>query len=186
MQGPRDIVIEIATVFEAAQTRYFVTGSIASMAYGEVRPTLDVDVVVDLRYGDAEAIAAHFCEPDWYLSRAAMLDAMQVAGQFNAISNTSAYKIDFMVVEPHGYNKVRFSRARTVLIGGTQVKFAAPEDVILMKLRYFKESKHERHLRDITSMLRISGQSIDPAYLQLWAEQLGVSEEIRRVISEDR
>ena len=54
-----------------------------------------------------------------------MLDAMQHVGRFNAHSNTSAFKIDFMVVVPFGHNKVRFARARTMMIAGTPVKFSS-------------------------------------------------------------
>lgn len=41
---------------------------------------------------------------------------------------------------------------------------------------YFKQGGSERHLRDIASMLRISGADIDTRYVTEWAQQLGLRE----------
>jgi hypothetical protein len=35
----------------------------------------------------------------------------------------------------------------------------------------------DKHLRDIASMIRVSGETFDRAYLDRWAETLGVREE---------
>lgn len=47
--------------------RYIVTGSVASIAYGEARLTHDVDVVVDLLAADVEKLPNAFPESDFYL-----------------------------------------------------------------------------------------------------------------------
>lgn len=51
---------------------------------------------------------------------------------------------------------------------------ARPENVILSKMQYFEEGGSEKHLRDIASMLKTSGDRIDRAHVQRWADQLGV------------
>jgi hypothetical protein len=53
---------------------------------------------------------------------------------------------------------------------------AAPEDVILGKLVYYREGGSEKHLRDITGMLTFSGDMIDRAYVDRFAQLLGVAE----------
>jgi hypothetical protein len=55
-----------------------------------------------------------------------------------------------------------------------------------MKLEYYKENKHERHIRDITSMLRVSGEMIDRAYLAQWAGPLDVVYELQKVLESSR
>lgn len=45
---------------EALELRYMVTGSVASMIYGEPRLTLDVDLVVELDVERAEELLAAF------------------------------------------------------------------------------------------------------------------------------
>jgi hypothetical protein len=51
---------------------------------------------------------------------------------------------------------------------------AAPEDVILGKLVYYRDGGSEKHLRDIAGMLRLSGEMIDRTYLDEFARRLGV------------
>ncbi|MCU0285685.1 MAG: hypothetical protein MUF15_04730 [Acidobacteria bacterium] len=43
--GPFELLIIISNVFEKLKIPYFVTGSIASMTYGEPRFTNDIDMV---------------------------------------------------------------------------------------------------------------------------------------------
>ncbi len=51
---------------------------------------------------------------------------------------------------------------------------ACPEHVILKKMEYYKEGRHEKHLRDITGILKIQGDKIDREYLDLLAIRHGV------------
>jgi len=43
-------------------------------------------------------------------------------------------------------------------------------------MEYYKEEGSEKHLRDITGILRISGADVDRRYIASWVEQLGVSD----------
>ena len=63
-----------------------------------------------------------------------------------------------------------------------QVFVAAPEDVIIAKLWYYQEGGSEKHLRDIASMFRISGDQIDKQYITHWVDQLGVKNEWQAVL----
>jgi len=45
------------------------------------------------------------------------------------------------------------------------------------KLEFYREGRSEKHLRDIRSMLAISGEQIDRAALDEWIQRLGVQKE---------
>ena len=53
---------------------------------------------------------------------------------------------------------------------------ASPEDVILGKMVYYREGGSEKHLRDITGVLRISGNLVDRDYVAHFSKQLGLTE----------
>ena len=72
------------------------------------------------------------------------------------------------------------SRRRTVSVSGETVWVAPIEYVMLQKLRYFRESGSDRHLRDIAAMRRISGHLIDQTALNAWLERLDLRAEWRR------
>jgi hypothetical protein len=46
--GPFELLKKIVDVLEDLQIPYFVTGAVASIAYGEPRLTNDIDIVADL------------------------------------------------------------------------------------------------------------------------------------------
>ena len=53
---------------------------------------------------------------------------------------------------------------------------ARPEDVIVGKMVYYQEGGSEKHLRDITGILMVSGDDVDREYVAGWAERLGLAE----------
>ena len=58
------------------------------------------------------------------------------------------------------------------------ISVAPIEYVILRKLEYFRMSGSDRHLRDVASMLRISGELVDDRELDAWVERLDLREQL--------
>lgn len=52
--------------------------------------------------------------------------------------------------------------------------FASPEDVIIKKMDFYREGGSEKHLRDITGILKISSDIIDIDYITKWADSLSL------------
>lgn len=61
-------------------------------------------------------------------------------------------------------------------VPGIDAHFAAPEDLILHKLRYYRMGESDKHLRDIAAMLQISPEAIDRPYVSREAERLGLTD----------
>ena len=182
MREEQELCLKITDVLERGGTRYFLTGSIASMYYGEPRMTRDIDIVVELSYGDVHRIEEAFGPPDYWFDAAVTRKLMQSGGMAMINDIARGMKIDLMCVDDSAYNITRFVRARRVeLFPGHFVKMSAPEDVILMKLKFYKEGGSDKHLRDIASMMKISGDEMEKGYLEEWAGKLGVSEELAAV-----
>ena len=114
---------------------------------------------------------------DFYLSLEAALDAVTNRSQFNLIHPSSGLKVDFMVAEESAFNRSRFARARKVRVKEeVDVEFASPEDVILMKLEYYRRGNSEKHLRDIAGVFAVSGDDLDWEYIAEWVAGLGLEE----------
>jgi hypothetical protein len=60
---------------------------------------------------------------------------------------------------------------------GRDVTFASPEDVIIKKLAFYREGGSEKHLRDISGVLKVMGNEIDRAYIERWVQRLGLTRE---------
>ncbi len=74
----------VVGVLERLKLRYFVTGSIASIYYGEPRLTNDIDVVVDLSEESAPEFPDAFGSGDFYLSEEAVYRAVRKAASKTA------------------------------------------------------------------------------------------------------
>ena len=105
------------------------------------------------------------------------MDSAKRWGQFNILHPTSGLKIDVMVADDSEFNASRFGRARLLSVAPDVVAaFASPEDVILKKLEYFRKGGSDKHLRDITGVLKIMGPELDHQYLTVWARRLGLTD----------
>ncbi len=154
---------------------YAIVGSFASGAWGESRFTQDIDILVAVTRDQAIALCKAFPAPDFYASEAAAQEAVVRHGQFNVIHPASGNKIDFMIAGATTWSLAQLQRRKRIAISADQdAAFAAPEDVILGKLLYYAEGGSEKHLRDITGILKISGDYVDRQYISQFASELGV------------
>lgn len=179
-----ELIRYAAAAFDRLQIRYFVTGSVAAILYGEPRFTNDVDIVVDLPFGRIHDLCAAFPEPDFYVSEESARRAVAKSGQFNVIHPAGGLKLDLMVAERSAFNTSRFARAKELgAIEGARVYFASPEDIVLKKLDYYREGHSEKHLRDIAGIFRVSGDQLDLEFIGSWVERLGLEEEWQALLT---
>ena len=172
-----ELLLFVAKVLDELRVPYLVTGSMATIYFGEPRYTDDIDIVAQLRTEHVPRFCAAFPDPDFYISAEAVTEAIEGKGQFNIIHPVSGLKVDVMVPNDSPFNHSRFFRAvRLTPAPGQEASFSSPEDVILKKLEFYKEGGSEKHLRDITGVLRISGQRLDYRYIADWAARLGVTD----------
>ena len=149
--------LEVLTIvtgrLEGAGIAYMVTGSFAANYYAVPRMTRDIDLVVELSAGAADRFCALF-EGDFYLDRDAVRAAIAGRGGFNLIHLAYVVKVD-CIVEGH------------------EVALAAPEDLIISKLDWMRETRSEVQLADVRNLLR-SVPDLDRQYLARWTERLGL------------
>jgi hypothetical protein len=164
--------------------RYVVTGSVAAIFYGEPRLTHDVDFIVLLREADIEVLAKSFSPPEFYVPPPETITAevrREQRGHFNIIHIETGFKADMYLTGRDELNAWAFKSRRQVEFEGEPVVLAPPEYVIVRKLEYYREGGSEKHLRDIRSMLAISGDQLDRPALSEWIQQRGLQAEWRLV-----
>ncbi len=173
--GPSELLEKIVEALDRLQIPYLVTGSVAAMAYGEPRLTNDIDIVAAVDESHIPGLLDAFPPDQFYLSKETILEAIRFQKQFNIIHPASGLKVDIIIRQDTPFNESRFGRIRRIKPGENfEANFASPEDIIIMKMRYFKEGGSEKHLRDIGGILEISGPEIDRSYIVRWAEELGL------------
>ena len=170
-----DLLRHLVGILDRLHVPYMVVGSLASAAYGEPRMTRDIDVVVDLRERQVALLCGAFPAGEYYVSETAALEAVRRQGQFNIIHPASGNKIDLMIVPASAWGLAEIGRRQRVrILPDLEGYCARPEDVILGKMMYYAEGGSEKHLRDITGILKVSGDQVDRGYVSRWAEQMGL------------
>lgn len=174
---PFEILHRVVDVLERLSVPYLVTGSVAAMAYGEPRFTNDVDIVAAIGERHIPELLAAFPSDEFYIDGDMIREAIRSHGQFNIIHPASGLKVDVMIRSDTAFDASRFSRIRRINPSETfQANFASPEDVIIKKMEYYREGGSEKHLRDITGILKVSGEAVDRNYISDWARRLGLTE----------
>lgn len=175
----------VAVVLDRLRIRYALVGSFASGIWGETRFTQHIGVVVELTPDQSGPLCEAFPGADFYVSRAAVDQAIENRRPFNVIHPASGNKIDFMVTGDAPWQRGQLDRARTVqLAPDVAIRVASPADVIVGKLAYYAEGGSDKHLRDIRGILDVMGESVDTAYVGRQAVSLGVDGTWQRLLRE--
>ena len=131
--------------------------------------------MVDLPAERIPELLDSFPSGEYYLSEEALRHAVTQQGRCNVIHIASGLKIDVVIAADTMFNRSRFERAKRVQpADDLEARFASAEDVILKKMDFFREGGSEKHLRDITGILMVSGDQLDQDYIESWADQMGL------------
>jgi hypothetical protein len=85
----------------------------------------------------------------------------------------SGLKIDVFVPEKE-FDRQQLDRVvrAPVNLAGRMASFISPEDVIIKKMAAYDEGESDKHLRDITGVLKSLGPRINRRHIENWADQL--------------
>ena len=162
----------------ACGTAYMVTGSVASIIYGEPRLTHDIDIVLELHSDQVVPFLKAFSETEFYRPPQEVIQTevgRETRGHFNLIHLDSGFKADIYPVGEDPLHRWAMQRRRHIEFRKMQVWVAPPEYVILRKLEYFHEGGSPKHLRDIDTMCRVSREIIDMGVLRAKASDMGLA-----------
>ncbi len=179
MNEELEVLKMVTSRLDGAGIPYMVTGSMAVNFYAVPRMTRDIDLVVELSAEDADRLVSLF-QGEFYLDRAMVTQAIAGQGMCNLIHNRFVVKVDLVVRKDTDYRRTEFSRRRAVSVEGHPLFIVAPEDLILSKLVWAKDSRSEVQLADVRNVLA-SVEKLDRDYLETWARRLTVEPLYREV-----
>jgi hypothetical protein len=168
-----DVLQSVTAQLEGAGIPYMVTGSMAANFYAVPRMTRDIDIVVELSERDVDRVTRLF-QQEYYIDRDMVQRAVRDNAMFNMIHNALVVKVDCVVRKDTEYRREEFARRRAISVADQQLFIVSPEDLILSKLDWAKDSRSQMQLDDVRNLLR-SVQGLDTAYLNRWADRLGLT-----------
>lgn len=183
MTSQNDFLEKLIKVLSDCSIPYMISGSFCSSYHGRPRATQDLDIVI----APTEKQLLRFVESlgkDYYVSREAVRAAFANNSMFNVIDNISGWKADFILRKARTFSRAEFERRATAEIGGIDVWVTSPEDTILSKLEWSKDSQSERQFHDALGVAVVQWDRLDVDYLRKWAKELRLEDSFERLLEE--
>jgi hypothetical protein len=166
------VLTHLAARLDAAGIPYMLTGSIAAGVYGQPRMTRDIDLVAVLYPPHAPRLP-DVLGTEFVVDVGTAKDAITARRIFSVIHRDALQKVDIIVRQDSDYEIEKFERRRQVEVDGQAIWMIAPEDLILSKLVWAKDSRSEMQLRDIRGIMALQ-TDLDWRYIEQWARRLTV------------
>jgi hypothetical protein len=184
--GLVEALAPVAEVLQAMQIKFYIGGSVASSFHGASRSTMDVDLIADLRAKDVEEFVTPL-RNEYYVSKAAINDAIARLSCFNLIHLPSSFKVDIFVLKgrPFDINAMNRAALGTIdLKSDVEFPIASPEDTILSKLEWYRLGNEvsERQWDDVVRVLNVVGEKADRDYMLRNADDLNVADLLQKLL----
>lgn len=167
-----DILKIVSQMLEKADIPYMLTGSLAANFY--TIPRMTRDIVIEILKPDIDKFFQFF-NNDFYINKESIEDAVKHQSMFNIIHNQSVLKVDFVIRKDTIYRNTEFKRRKRIQLGDMPIWIVSPEDLIISKLFWAKDSFSDTQLKDVKNLLS-SINNLDEQYIIDWVSRLELSD----------
>ncbi|MBK7107149.1 MAG: hypothetical protein IPH62_17895 [Ignavibacteriae bacterium] len=147
---------------------YFITGSIASIVYGDPRMTHDIDLIISLNEYEINKFISAFKLEEFYCPpREVILEEIKQKskGHFNLIHHETGFRADIYLIGDDKFQHWAMQNKVEVEFLGGFIYVAPIEYIIIKKMEFYKEGKSQKHLIDIKGILENSKSQINFSFL---------------------
>jgi len=159
---------------------YAVTGSVASIFYGEPRMTHDIDMVLHLAVNRVDAFLKAFPASEFYTPPQEILISeirRPIRGHCNIIHHNSGFKADIYFVGTDEFQQWAIQNSKVMNIDGFKISLAPPEYVIIKKLEFYREGAGKKHLDDIRNIINFLGTRLQTDIIKQYVSQYKLTDE---------
>jgi hypothetical protein len=181
-------VAELLSVLNELGIRYYAGGSVASSIHGVPRYTKDIDLVADLKPGQADLLASKL-NAGFYADAGQMREAIRFGRAFNAIHFVTGFKIDIFPLGKDAFHALELARSEKRVwevdpTGSVELQVASAEDTVLEKLAWYKRGGQisDQQWSDVIGVA--TTRQLDRNYMREWAPRLGVADLLERLFGE--
>ena len=174
------LLARLADLLDAAGIPYMVIGGQAVQLYGEPRLTRDIDLTVGTGIEGLDRITGVCRDAGLRVLVADPAEFAQQTMVLPAVEDRTGIRVDF-ILSFSEYEQQAIGRSRAVGLGGTDIRFAALEDLIIHKL----VAGRPRDIEDVRAVL-LKNPGFDREYLDRWLAEFdrSLTREMRRDLAQ--
>lgn len=184
--GIEELLPRIVGLLDDVKIPFMIAGSFATNAHGVVRPTQDLDIVVDPDRASLEALLEAMPRASYHGDAEAARKALRDRSAFSVVDLATAARIDIIVKKDRAFSRAEMERRVAMELHGVPVFVASAEDTIVAELEWSQRSGgSETQLRNVAGILASRKGSLDLAYVKHWVDELGLAAEWATAASGD-
>ena len=150
--------IRVVKALDDTSAPYMIVGAFGGTIFGITRATHDIDIIVDLRETDYEALSQRFPLPRYYADPEMIKNSVEMGIMFNIIDSSEGIKADLVPLKREPDYQMAFDRrVRETFTDENDEPFEAwvaqPTDIIIGKLQAWNEGRSNKHPDDIFAIL---------------------------------
>lgn len=153
-----DFYVRVVKALDEIGAPYMIVGAFGGTIFGITRATHDIDIIVDLREKDFEALSQKFPLPRYYADPEMIKNSVEMGIMFNIIDSSEGLKADLVPLKREPEYQLAFNRRiRETFTDENDEPFEAwvaqPTDIIIGKLQAWNEGRSSKHPDDIFAIL---------------------------------
>jgi len=177
-------LVKITNVLNGLSIPYAVTGGVAVTVWGRARYTADIDIIIDISPQNLRPLVSALLKTDskMYLDIDVETPITEIKkrGGFNLVYSQNGVKVDFVIKKDDEFFQMELKRVVKKDFHNQKISFISPEDLILIKLQWYKDSGSTRHLEDAESILKIT--DVDLEYIKDWSHRHETREILEKLL----
>jgi hypothetical protein len=181
-QDPSEIARLLHPILATLNIPYYITGGVAASIYGDPRTTRDLDLVIELNRNSIVGLVEALETAGFYCPPGAVEEMQKGRGQVLSVTHrTLVLNADMMLNANTEFDRSKMTRRRLEALdeaGLEQFWIAAPEDILLSKLLWRKQSRSQKQWTDILGIMKVQADGLERDYLTDWAEKLGLIDDL--------
>lgn len=185
---PSEIARLLHPIFETLGIPYYITGGVAATVYGDPRTTRDLDLVIELNRENISLLVEALERAGFYCPPESVEDIRDGRGKVLSVTHiTNVLNADIVLNADTDFDHSKMARRRKVALDEAGVEeffVASPEDIILAKLLWRRQSGSMKQWSDVLGILKVQGEQLEFDYLWQWAELLGVVNDLDQAFTE--
>ncbi len=164
-QEQNDVLGDFSKRMEKIGIEYMLVGSMALVHYAIPRTTVDIDIVIKILPETVDKFIREF-ETDYYIPLESAKNAVIQKRKFNILNQKTVLKVDCIILKETAFDLNAFARRKKVDYSGDfDVWIIGKEDLILSKLNWAKNTRSERQMLNVASIIR---NDFDKNYVERW------------------
>lgn len=177
-----DVTLRVIDALNASGVKYMLVGSFSTNVYGIPRSTKDADFVLQ-HEGDFAPLFYENLGKDFSIDPQLRFETNTGTFKQEMRFSGTPFTVELFRLSDDPFDQARFQRRVTVELLGRQTFIPRVEDVVIMKVRWFREKDRA----DVKNVLTVQQGKLDWPYIEEWCGKHGTLaklEEIRRTVPE--